>query len=77
MVEETWHPYKKNLFPQTSSNEVGGYAVVTVTTDPPAGFFENKEWKEHEFVTDEPLLREAAFFLIILYWLAPCFSSSA
>jgi hypothetical protein len=30
---------------------------VTVTTDPPADFFENKEWKEQEFVTDEPLLR--------------------
>jgi hypothetical protein len=48
---------KKNLFPQTSCNKVGGNAVVTVTTDPPADFFENKEWKEQEFVTDKPLLR--------------------
>jgi hypothetical protein len=56
-MEEIWHPYQKNLFPQTSCNEVGGNAVVTVTTDPPADFFENKEWKEQEFVTDEPLLR--------------------
>jgi hypothetical protein len=57
VVEEIWHPSKKNPFPQTSCNKVGGNAVVTVTTDPPADFFENKEWKEQEFVTDEPLLR--------------------
>jgi hypothetical protein len=30
---------------------------VTVTTDLPADFFENKEYKEQEFVTDEPLIR--------------------
>jgi len=55
VVEEIWHPYKKNLFPQTSCNEVGGNAVVTVTTDPPAEFFENKERKEQEFVTDDKI----------------------